>query len=74
MDTNKFHIHIPVENEEELKEILIEFAYTLTGLQQYLKQWKAHHGSYYADRLKYWEAKADALIEKYKVDSGDHKS
>lgn len=63
----KYHIHIPVDNFEDVEKELQELAYILTGMREWQKKWKAEYGANNRVQKEKWEARADDWIKRHKI-------
>lgn len=58
---------IKINSEEELISVATELAHCLCNLRKFTKLWEQDHGVELKARKKYYEAKADELIERLQV-------
>lgn len=58
---------IKINSEEELISVAIELAHCLCNLRKFTKLWEQDYGVELKARKKYWEKKADELIQRLQV-------
>lgn len=61
-----------IKNEEELVKVAAELIHVLANLRKFTKLWNETHGVELKSRKKYYEDKADQLIERLQVE--DHRN
>lgn len=63
---------IKLSSEQELIDTATEAIHILSNLRKFTKLWEQGYGVELRNRKKYWEKKADELIEKLKVGEQRH--
>jgi len=58
---------IKIHSEEELVQVAAELIHALANLRKFTKLWDESHGVDLKRQKKYYEAKADELIERLQV-------
>ncbi len=58
---------IIIKSEDELVKISEEALHILANLRKFTKMWNETHGVELKERKKYYEEKADNLIERLKI-------
>ncbi len=62
-----YHIHIKAETTQDLEAELKDLAAIMAGLRTSTKKFQTHFGAENRRNMRYWEAKADAWIDRHKV-------
>jgi len=62
---------VKINSEEELIQVAEELIHVITNLRKFTLLWEKNYGVVLKQQKKYYEKKADELIEKLKV--GVHK-
>jgi len=63
---------VTVRSEEELMELGSELLHILVNLRYATKAWERDYGANLRDRKKYYELKADELIQKLQLSKSHH--
>lgn len=58
---------ITVTSEQELVNVATELAHVLSHLRKYQKKWEQNYGVELKNRKKFWEERADALLQRLQV-------
>lgn len=58
---------IIINSEEELKKVAEQAIHILANLRKFTRLWNESHGVELNERKKYYENKADELIEELKI-------
>lgn len=65
--TYRSDMKITIHSEEELIQVTKELVHVLCNLRKFSKLWEQEYGVKLKERKKYYEAKADELIERLQV-------
>lgn len=60
-------MRIKVTSEQELVNVATELAHVLSNLRKFQKKWEGAYGVELRERKKYWEDKADSLLQRLQV-------
>lgn len=63
---------IKINSEEELISVATEALHIISNLRKFTKLWEETHGTVLKERKKYYERKADELIQKLQVAEHKH--
>lgn len=64
---------VKIESEEQLLEVAREALHVMNNLRYATKMWNMHYGSYWKEKKKYYEERADLFLEKLQVtEKTDH--
>lgn len=58
---------IRIKDEQELVNVATELAHVLSNLRKFQKKWESNYGVELRERKKYWEDKADSLLQRLQV-------
>jgi hypothetical protein len=64
---------VVVTDEQELFELAKELLHVLANLRYWSDQWNKYHGSVLLNRKKFYEQKADTLLERLKTKGSVHR-
>lgn len=63
----KTYVKCDIEKKETVFEMAGQLAHTLHNLRFFTKYWNEHGGYAARERMKYWQDKADKLLDSYGI-------